>query len=548
MNGISLNLDDKGEHLILHIDPQTCGDKLESKSVQYNIYQSEYKDLYLDDQALISAVELAIKRNQSGNDSQVEMAIAQILDGKLLIDVSPDEMEVELTVYNPYGGRSVTLEEVNEALKDQKVSRGISKKRIEKLLKELSAHPPGKSLSEVIAKGLPPRKGKDSKIIPMVPNALDRILQPQNSGKDKVDMRNLGDIVCVNEGQLVAKKIPPRPGRNGYTVKNKLIIASEGDWVQHSLGTNTKCLDDDPNLIIATVSGQPKFKYGQMNIDDVYRINGVNVKTGNVDYDGAVIVNGDVTENMKIIATGDVTINGFVESAYIKTQGDIIITQGATGKPNRDECRLEAGGSIALFHAQNTKMQAHKDVRVMKQLSHSEIDCEGEVIVGNQGKIDGNLFGCRIRASGQVAAGKIGAISGSKLEIDYSEAYNKLYYKHESLMELRKVLESSNATHEIRFVKLKRKKHRDALLPKVRELGEKLQDERSLLNWLRRTEQNVEAQLKEFKKKVQVSAYENIFPGVEVRINKQSFNVDKDYKQVIVSYQSGEWRLEALKT
>ena len=83
-----------------------------------------------------------------------------------------------------------------------------------------------------------------------------------------------------------------------------------------------------------------------MTVDDTFQTKGVNVGTGNINYEGAVLVNGDVTESMQVIAKGDVTINGFVESAVIRAGGDIIITEGAMGKMHEEDCQLIAKGSV----------------------------------------------------------------------------------------------------------------------------------------------------------------------------------------------------------
>ncbi|MBN7827867.1 FapA family protein, partial [Bowmanella dokdonensis] len=139
----------------------------------------------------------------------------------------------------------------------------------------------------------------------------------------------------------------------------------------------------------------PKFNSGDMWVDETFICKGVNVGTGNINYDGAVIVNGDVTEKMIITASGDVTINGFVESAIIQAGGDIIITQGAMGKQaendkNEYSTKLSAQGSIHVQHGQGLEISCNGNVTVGKQLAHSNIICRGSVIVGPIDNPNGN--------------------------------------------------------------------------------------------------------------------------------------------------------------
>ena len=138
-------------------------------------------------------------------------------------------------------------------------------------------------------------------------------------------MRNLGAIICVQKGTELLRRMPPTEGRNGYTVGGDVINAKSGEWIKFRPGDGTVISDGDENLLLADISGMPKFKDQKMWVDDIFICKGVNVGTGNVDYDGSVLVNGDVTEKMLIHATGDVTVNGFVESATIHAGGDIIM-------------------------------------------------------------------------------------------------------------------------------------------------------------------------------------------------------------------------------
>ena len=122
-----------------------------------------------------------------------------------------------------------------------------------------------------------------------------------------------------------------------------------------------------------------------MNIDDTFICSGVNVGSGHVNYEGAVLVNGDVTRKCKSRPLEDVTINGFVESAYIESGGDIIITEGAMGKVNDTtefQCQLVAAGSIHVQHGQGIDIQCSGNITVGRQLAYSRLRCGSAVIVG----------------------------------------------------------------------------------------------------------------------------------------------------------------------
>src|SRR5690606_36649932 len=145
----------------------------------------------------------------------------------------------------------------------------------------------------------------------------------------RVDMRHLGDVICVKAGTPLLRRTPPSQGRTGFTVRGESLQPTPGEWLTLKPGSGSLISPDDENLLLAEIAGMPKFNNGDMWVDETFVCKGVNVGPGNSNYDGAVIVNGDVTEKMIITDSGDVTINGFVESAIIQAGGDIIITQGA---------------------------------------------------------------------------------------------------------------------------------------------------------------------------------------------------------------------------
>lgn len=60
-------------------------------------------------------------------------------------------------------------------------------------------------------------------------------------------------------------------------------------------------------------------------VSDVLEVENVDTSTGDIEYEGSVLVNGNVLTNFSIKAQGHVEIRGVVEGARIEAGGDIII-------------------------------------------------------------------------------------------------------------------------------------------------------------------------------------------------------------------------------
>jgi hypothetical protein len=126
-----------------------------------------------------------------------------------------------------------TYEELLALLRQKGVNRGISKKRMKNLLFQASEADSGIEFTDIVAIGLPAKDGKPSRLKSLFPHALDRILQPQEAGNNKVNMRNLGDILCVQAKIAVAKREPPGKGREGYTVTDSPLNPMDTHKVRH---------------------------------------------------------------------------------------------------------------------------------------------------------------------------------------------------------------------------------------------------------------------------------------------------------------------------
>ena len=94
-----------------------------------------------------------------------------------------------------------------------------------------------------------------------------------------------------------------------------------------------------------------------MHVDDVYQIRGdVDFHTGNIDFNGDVIIGGDVKSGFKIISKGNIYVNGTVESSDLQSnEGSIFIKNGIQGKNN---CSIKAlKGSVFTGYVQNASIE-----------------------------------------------------------------------------------------------------------------------------------------------------------------------------------------------
>ncbi|MDT0594192.1 DUF342 domain-containing protein [Glaciecola petra] len=546
MKGITLQSDDDKTTLFAYVEPRLLNGSFDIEALSKYAQNQSDVEYYLIPEALMALTDSVNLALSSEIYDTIESIIGETRDAFIDVQVANDEMSAELIVHAPYGGKIPSLFEILDLIDERGIKRGVSEKRINKLL-ELSAEASGGSIiSDVIAKGLTARNGKNSRLKALVPNALDRILAPQPLTGGKVDMRDLGEILCVDPEDKLAKRLPPTKGRKGYTVMNSVLEPAGGVWEAIKLGSNTHISENNENLVLASMAGQAKFVDGMVLVEDAFESKGVNVGTGNIQYKGAVIINGDVKENMVVQACGDITVNGFVESAMIKSDGDIIITQGAMGKMHDVDCRLIAGGNIYLAHAQGLDIECKGDLHVAKELAFSRVKCSGNIIVGTGDKPSGSVFGCEIECCKNLSAGSIGASSGSKLTINYTQGYEEINHKLLSINQIISHLEKANTDHISRLEAVQLKTVPVELREKFKNLSDEVESEKELLTWLTRNRELLREQVDNYAKSIKIVANVELFPGVVSILSNKTWEGQKECRSCQLYIENNNWVYEPL--
>ena len=95
-----------------------------------------------------------------------------------------------------------------QALAQARVSKGINKLALKKVLVVSTQLKPGETFSQPVAVGKQPIKGKDALFTPLVKDITKRILKPKDgqSASDKIDLRNLGETIAVDVGDEVMRR------------------------------------------------------------------------------------------------------------------------------------------------------------------------------------------------------------------------------------------------------------------------------------------------------------------------------------------------------
>lgn len=453
-------------------------------------------------------------------------------DAIFVIEIAKDEMSATVTVSPPIqGGSDVSREMIIKALQTQGVMKDYAEDKI-----ALAVDSPLYNEPMVVAEAPAAIDGKDAYMVYEFETDRSKI-RAKISDSGQMDFKELNTVQNRIEGEVLARKVPAEKGKNGHTLFGRLLDAKDGRDIPLPLGKNVK-VGPDGLSIIAETSGQVLLINDKVCIEPIMEVEGVNIKTGNINFLGSVICKGNVEDGFNIKASGNIEISGTVGRCRIESDSNIIVSQGILG---RDEGEIICGKSLWAKFIQNTKVFAGENVIVTDSIMNSYVTAMKKIVL--QGK-RAQITGGHLFATEVIAAKNIGSNGGGTetiLEVGFDPKAKQ------RLLELQDK-QTSNAKEldevELNIGALESMKKARRTLPKDKEENyAKLCNRRDeILNEndeLNAEISTIQARLRELKAVGKVMASGNVYAGVKVTVRDEKDEVIADTKAVTFYYEDG---------
>lgn len=263
----------------------------------------------------------------------------------------------------------VDCKDIFDYLSEQEIVYGIREEEIINFCKEREY-----SKELVAAYGKEPIHGKDAQVVYDFDISTENKFVEDNSGT--IDFRNLNNVINVTKDTVLCHIIPPQEGEDGIDVYGDPISYKEGKSVTFDYGSNTYVSEDGTKLLAST-DGCVEYKNGKVVVDSVYKVLNVDNTTGNIDFIGSVVINGDVKAGFSVTAKGDIKIRGMVEGAYIKSDGEVVISKGMNGM---GKGTIYAKGNVTSKYIENAKIFTESSVYA-EALINSDVEAKDSVIL-----------------------------------------------------------------------------------------------------------------------------------------------------------------------
>lgn len=320
------------------------------------------------------------------NEAKLTPTIVLTQDEYVRVKISDDRMTAKCRFYPQSTGTStgglLTKDDIISALSRAGVKYGVEDATITQFLNNR------KYCSDyILAKATLPIQGRDAAITYHF--NTDLTAKPTTNDDGSVDFHKLNNINNCNKDDLLATLTPVDYGKPGIDVCGKIIRPNKVNNRVLRHGNKVRISDDGLQLF-SNVNGHVSLTDGRVFVSDIYEVPAdVDPSTGDIEYEGNVVVRGNVITGFSVKAKGDIEVHGVVEGAYLEAGGQIILRRGIQGM---NKGVLKAYGNIVSRFIENAEVIAGGYVTT-DSIMHSNVSAKGDIIVvGRRGLITGGVI------------------------------------------------------------------------------------------------------------------------------------------------------------
>lgn len=378
-----------------------------------------------------------IVEQASGNETRlVAWPGGKRLAATVRVTVTDDEMSATIFVTHPLKGAAAPGEsEIRSAIGAAGICAGVDEQAIRRVL---SGDAYDTELE--IASGTPPVHARSARVI----YHFD-----VNRGKpylvmefDRINLRELRFIEFKEKGEVLAELQPAAPPSDGITVLGRAIPAKD-DPVQVSLsgGSGTR-LSEDGSELYADEDGNVKLNEGVVVVEPVVTVERVDYATGNIRFEGAVVVERDVADGFVIDADGDVQVGEGVGRATIRSRGNVLLQAGVNAA---GEGEIEAAGNIFAKYVEGARVLCHGNLLVEEAIMHSAVTVWGNCALSGR---RAEIIGSTVIVGQSLWCKKLGSVAEAPVTISAGIDPSILIAYRESHVELTEMEEREDVLSE----------------------------------------------------------------------------------------------------
>lgn len=293
-------------------------------------------------------------------EDQIEVnPLALMEDGRIEVKISPDGLAASLAVFprvtsnfslleaamttklKPEVTKTETLENVftladaEAELEKNKVVFGKDFAALKNVVEQATGE------WQIVARGERLQKGKNGFIEFLINPEVEKVTYEEVKGK--ADYRERYRFPLVKKDDLIALVHPPVTGIPGQSVTGKIIVPPAVKDATIRCGEGVT-LREDGCKVAALKDGRLVASGNQIKvIDSLVHRGDVDLKSGNLRFNGDMQIFGNVMEGMKVEIQGDLYVEGNGYEAFMSAGGGVHVTG------NLVQCKIDGGLNFAFL-------------------------------------------------------------------------------------------------------------------------------------------------------------------------------------------------------
>ncbi len=362
---------------------------------------------------------MSTPENQNQAPEAPHVLLEQEQDGyRLRIELLEKEMVCSLSLWPTAKGTAPGADELGELLAQQGVCVELNSEALQELCRKTAR---GKSAENIpVALGVPSEPGEDGRLEFLVQiSSEDASYNEDESGR--IDYRNSNLFSNIFPDQEIVRIHPPRLGPPGKTVIGTPLDPVPGQGVTPKLGKGVE-LCDNGQYVLAQAAGRAVFEKGTISVTEDFVIDGdLNLRIGNIDFNGFVHVKRDVLDDFNISAHKGIRVEGAVGACRLDSGGDIELGSMSGNENGFITCK----GSLKATFLNGVHVECYGDVVVQNEIRNSVIKAGGSIRIEK-----GTIFGGECIALEGIEARTIGSHIGVNTRLKVG-----VYFPEEDLLQ-----------------------------------------------------------------------------------------------------------------
>ncbi|WP_290766941.1 FapA family protein [Halanaerobium sp.] len=278
------------------------------------VSESSLKDIVLDLNNTIKKKDLNLKFDNKGLKAYLEISTSPAKKLSLK-NIQPSNIikvksEVVDEIYP-----EVNEKEIRSLLQEKSVSYGIKEEVIKDIVSSREYND-----SYLVAEGKQAESGKDAEII-----TTEKYKERKNKIFNEINSVEKGDTICYKKSL--------KKGNPGINVFGEEIKPAAVKDIELRAGENVRLIK---NKAVAEKGGQPKIvkknNTALVKVVEQYVINNdIDKNTGDINYDGDLLVKGNVQDYFNVSVGQDLKVSGNVANAEVLTRGSLFVNKNIIG-------------------------------------------------------------------------------------------------------------------------------------------------------------------------------------------------------------------------